>query len=295
VTSTICTICQRVEATGGLVCRACLLDLHRSLSELATLAKLLPAAAEPGRSASQRVAGSRETPTGTRLVALDLSAPLRSAQRRDDAVHDTLIPAYTLRAETYSVEIEIPGAAGEVGTVEWVMGWHREPVMWAPDPDHPDHLEPWMVGAGDQTGPVPIAAWLDQVARAWATQAELPRPAGGNGTPTTVELTSWIYSRLNWACQHRDDLADFAAELREYVRTCRQILNVETHPVHLGGRYCPRCTTPNLWQDLPDLDGVAANHPVYCRNQDCGARWTWDEYHHAQRARAALFRGRDSA
>jgi hypothetical protein len=231
----ICVICQRREPDAGLVCRPCLLTLHSHLSELARLAALLPAAAEPGRAASQRVGGSRDTPTGTRLVALDLSAPLRPAQRHADGVADP---------------------------------------------------------HGDQVGHVPIAAWLDQWCRDWW---DLRPHVELLPDPTVPAMVLWLRQRLGWACAEHPALDEFAAELRDTIRTCRQVLNLDTRPVYLRGRYCPRCSAANLWQDLPDLDASASNYPVYCRDPDCGARWTWDEYQDAQRVRARLFQASEPA
>jgi hypothetical protein len=128
VTSVICTICQRVEATVGLVCHPCQLDLHRGLSELDTLAKLLPAAAEPGRSASQRVGGSRETPTGTRLVALDLSLPLRASQRLADGVTDPW-----------------GDQVGHVPVAAWLDQWCRDWITYCGPELLPDPTIPAMV------------------------------------------------------------------------------------------------------------------------------------------------------
>lgn len=227
---TVCVICQRREPTAGAVCPACRLGVHTHLSDLAILAPLLPAAAEPGRAASQRVAGSREQPTGTRVIALDLSSPLRPSGRAVDGV--------------------------------------RDPYQ-------------------DQAGPVPVAAWLDVQVRYWA---EL-RGHEAWPVPTVAAMVGWLRGRVDWAAGHHPALEVFAAELGWYSRAVRRLLNLDTRPVYLRGRYCPRCDAADLWQDLPDLDGRAANHPVNCR--DCGSRWSWDEYHQAQQGRARLYAAGD--
>lgn len=76
-----CVICQQRPHERAQACEACRTRLGHTLANIHTLWTRLPEAFEPGRSKSQRVSGSRETPAPANLDAIDLSARARPGSR----------------------------------------------------------------------------------------------------------------------------------------------------------------------------------------------------------------------
>jgi hypothetical protein len=224
------------------VCDADRVRLHSHLAELAELGPLLPYALAPGSAGGARVSGSREAPTPTRLGALNLIGPAATGP-----VRDTLIPA--IRSWTTTVDV------GDVAVVVWHRGLARD-----------GNGDPVWVPAGDQVGPVPTAAFLDEWVGDWA---EL-RGRREYGPQRTVPLMAgWLRARVDWACDHHPAVVDFATELISAVCAVRAALNVSRRPTWYD-KVCAQCKLLALYR----RDANAAY--IECRN--CGTLVTDAEY-----------------
>lgn len=117
---------------------------------------------------------------------------------------------------------------------------------------------------GDQAGEIPVATRLMAWTEPWALELDQAKPPG-----TVNALCAWLWHRLDWIAG-RDEVADFAEEVRLTAATLRAVLGeVPARPEHKAGVPCPRC-------DLMALYRAPGDPYVECTN--CGTLQTTDEY-----------------
>lgn len=95
----------------------------------------------------------------------------------------------------------------------------------------------------DQTGPLPVAVWLDQWVRAWLTESGAP---GSLPTPGVFRLAHWLARSVGWAADtdpQRSMLDDFAAELAGQLAMLRRVTHMQ--PIHHVAE-CTKCDTRSL-------------------------------------------------
>jgi len=119
---------------------------------------------------------------------------------------------------------------------------------------------------GDQVGESPAAAVLDSWVRDWTdTLAAAPF----RGLPIVYQLTRWLGTWLDTACDHHPAVDEFADEVFTLRATLRRTLGrVDPRPERLDAP-CARCDARALHR-LPGEDRVECGA--------CGRRMTEDEY-----------------
>jgi hypothetical protein len=119
---------------------------------------------------------------------------------------------------------------------------------------------------GDQAGHISVATLLDSWVRDWRDVLRLHE---GLPTPTVMVLSTWLSNRIDRACADHPAIDEFAAEIRDLVRSLRRVTGVsEVRPEHLDVP-CRRC-------DLLDLHRLPGEDRVECSS--CGDLLTGAEY-----------------
>jgi len=104
---------------------------------------------------------------------------------------------------------------------ERVSGSRTPPLPLLVDPldlRMPPHLDTVYDPHGDQTGEISVATKLEAWCRDWQTHWWASLPA-----PTVGQLAQWLSIRLELACDEHPAVDEFAADLRELIRTLRRV------------------------------------------------------------------------
>ncbi len=258
------------------VCRSCRSRLAHGLALIPEQAAKVTAA--PGAGMRVRISGTLEKPLGVRVSALDQLAqvPELLAARLAVGYTDHLEPKVETRYETrvvreldrdqlHIVEVEREIQVKEIDySSEWTVETHpsgvgrvvrRVPREW--------------VEAGDQTGEVPVAAWLDSCVRDW--MAYRPEHREHLPVPTVDRLTDWLGDRLGWACDYHPDVQGFAAELKHALGVLRAVNGeVTARPEVKIGVECKFCDSRS------SLTREAGDDWIEC--EDCKTLYSPDEY-----------------
>lgn len=133
----------------------------------------------------------------------------------------------------------------------------------------------------DQRGLIPAAALLDSWARDWI--GTLPDVGEHLPAPTVPQLTDWLGTRLQIACDHHLAVDEFAREIRGLLASIRRALNRDLSPVRYRAS-CPYCGTRTLQRE-PGADWIECKG-VDREEPGCGRLWGQDEY--GLLARAAI-------
>lgn len=184
VTAARCTVCRRREAPVCDICR------HRMLVQLAMIPDLireLPYALVPTSGGGERVSATREAPLPVRLDALNLTA----------AGNDDTRGAYTPKIQVSSTVIEVED---ESGATTSITVWDRQGVV-------SDSGYQIMILVDDQTGALPITAWLGFWIDDWSREfghhalpptrpaaASLQQPALSESPPDRTRAKSYTLS-----------------------------------------------------------------------------------------------------
>jgi hypothetical protein len=239
-----------------LVCPGCRARLHGLLDAIAEQYAALDTT--KGRASTERISGSRTPPLPLRLDPLDLALPPHVKPVSDD-----LHPLY----ETTRVEVNVwrparPTDADHYPTQRITVNERRRRR----------DATGWLAygPSGDQIGEPGVAAVLDTWARDWQTHdwaaAMLP-------TPQVEPLLQWLDVWLDRACDHHRAIDDFAAELRNLLRSLRRANGLAGPSVTLLDVPCRRCDWLAL-APVPRQDRIECLHCGDLASGDEYGRWT---------------------
>jgi hypothetical protein len=246
----VCPVLRRGEPRiyeRANVCEACRPTLRSLIVEAAQL--YADITLERASTGGDRVSGSRTPPVPLNIDALDMTMPPHLG-----AVADELVKVYaTVKVE---VEVWLPAQPDvEYATVTE----ERSQRVRARDDRGILAYGP----SGDQVGEISVPTMLETAARDWQTYrwALLPEP-------TVPALAKWLEVRLEWACDHHPAIDEFAAEIRDQVRTLRRLNGLAGPAFDTLDVPCRRC-------DWLTLAPIARKDLVECLH--CGDLTTGEE------------------